>query len=195
MPGSKSSNLPKEWLVTDAPDGGVDLRLNTHGRRYFAAGMFVIAIAWTGLVLRAVSTHGGLPLIGGTPKGGLGLTALLALWGFWLAFGSELWHVKRNCIEHRVGIEGTWQWIRRYEDADLEIVGRLYSGRGQFRARPYYRLYAVSDGQRHFLFERNLTDLKALAGFLAGYTRWRIRLTLPHSLLGSCGPPESTWFQ
>jgi hypothetical protein len=53
---------------------------------------------------------------------------------------------------------GRWRFVRRYRDAELAIVRR------QDRLdRPYYRLYAVTGGGQHFLLERGLSELNALA--------------------------------
>jgi hypothetical protein len=37
-----------------------------------------------------------------------------------------------------------------------------------------HRLYAVCDGARHFLFERDEADLEALQSFIADVTGWRV---------------------
>lgn len=164
MSGNTAPNLPAGWRATGTPEGGVDLRVSPNGRGYVvAAGAITIAIAWIGLTLRALTTDRALPL-GVSATVGVGLSVLLALFALWCAFGDEVWHVEQNCIEHRVGV-GTWQRVRRYRDADLEIVSRFMSGRGSYHARPIYRLYVVSGGVQHFL----------LAGFLAGHTGWRVR--------------------
>ena len=73
-------------------------------------------------------------------------------------------------MEHRVGI-GTWCRRRTLVNAELQIV-RRYTGPNPVSV-PYYRLYAVCDGRRHFLFERNEADLEALQSFIADRTGWR----------------------
>ena len=55
-------------------------------------------------------------------------------------------------------------------DAELAIVRR------QDRLdRPYYRLYAVTGGRQHFLLERGLSELNALAVLIGARTGWRQR--------------------
>jgi len=41
--------------------------------------------------------------------------------------------------------------------------------------RPYYRLYAVTGGRQHFLLERGLSELNALAVLIGARTGWRQR--------------------
>ena len=48
------------------------------------------------------------------------LPILLALW---CALATEVWHLKQNCLEHRVGIRG-WSYSHMYRNATLEIVLR-----------------------------------------------------------------------
>ena len=62
---------------------------------------------------------------------------------------------------HRIGI-GRWGHSRRYENADLDITERFSSKFGV----PYYRLYAVVDGESYFLMERGERELLQLAKFI-----------------------------
>jgi len=54
--------------------------------------------------------------------------------------------------------------------AELRIVHRRTSESNV----PYYRLYAVVDGKRHFLMDRNLPELDRVAAFIALHTGWRV---------------------
>jgi hypothetical protein len=96
----------------------------------------------------------------------IGISLLLTALALWCAFGTEGWHVAPNCLEHRVGI-GSWRHVRRYRDAELEIIGR----HNQY-GHPYYRLYVVLGSGRHFLLERRLPELSAWADFVATQTGW-----------------------
>lgn len=161
--------------MTDTPRGGIDLRIDPNGRRRFMiVGALAIAIAVSGSALRALVTDRALPVVGGSPITGLIAGGLFALFALWCAFVDEVWHVERNCIEHRIGIRA-WRWIRCYRDAQLEIVRRVYYPRASPYPRPYYRLYAVSGGVQHFLLERDIAELKALADIFGEHTGWPFR--------------------
>jgi hypothetical protein len=59
-----------------------------------------------------------------------------------------VWHLERNGLVHRIGI-GRFDYSRRYQNADLDIVLRF---RTKFNV-PYYRLYAFVNGKSHFLID------------------------------------------
>lgn len=161
--------------MTDTPRGGIDLRIDPNGRRRFMiVGALAIALAVSGSALRALTTDSALPVIGGSPITGLVAGGLFALFALWCAFGDEVWHVERNCIEHRIGIRA-WRRTRRYRDAELEIVRGVDYPHASPYPRPYYRLYAVSRGVRHFLLERDIAELRALADLLREQTGWPFR--------------------
>jgi hypothetical protein len=98
------------------------------------------------------------------------LTSCLALLALWCAVGDEVWRLERNCVTHRTGI-GAWGYTKRYRNADLEI--RL--GFSTKFGHPYYRLYAVENGQAHFLIERGEKELMQLAELISFHTGWQIR--------------------
>ncbi len=79
-----------------------------------------------------------------------------------------VWHLERNCLVHRVGI-GRFDYSRRYQDADLEIVLRFST---KFNV-PYYRLYAVVNGKSHFLIDRGEKEIQQLAKFISFHAGWR----------------------
>jgi hypothetical protein len=99
----------------------------------------------------------------------LGLIVFFSLLALWYAFGDERWHVERNCLVHRTGI-GRWRYSRRFQDADLQIVARHNT---DFNV-PYYGLYAIANGRRHFLIERSEDELQQLAKFISSHAGWPI---------------------
>ena len=52
------------------------------------------------------------------------LTLFLSGLALWIAFGDEVWHLERNCLVHRIGIN-RWCCSKRYQDAALEIIVRF----------------------------------------------------------------------
>jgi len=154
--------------VTRALDGGLDLRVSQRGRNWVVAATAVVTLGWIARTLHAGATGQPLPL-GSSPPLAAGIALLLTGVALWCAFGSETWHVAPNRLEHGVGI-GHWRHVRRYHDATLEIAG----GTDQY-GRPYFRLYVVSGDGRHFLLERDLAELNALASCIAIQTGWRRR--------------------
>jgi hypothetical protein len=155
-------------LVTHTPDGGIDLRVAQRRRRWLVAGTIAVAFAWSVRILQGVA--GGRPFpLGTSPLVAAGIALLLSGFAVWCAYGTESWHVAPNRLEHRVGI-GRWGRVRRYHDATLEIAGHT----DQY-GRPYYRLYVVADDGRHFLVERRLAELNALADLMAVQTGWQRR--------------------
>jgi len=141
------------WLVT---------------RGWVVACVGALALGWTGVTLSALARHRAQPL-GISTGASLGISVLLILMALWCALGAETWHLAANSLEHRIGI-GHWRFVRGYRDAELAIV------RPQDRLdRPYYRLYAVTGGRQHFLLERGLSELNALAVLIGARTGWRQR--------------------
>jgi len=162
-----SIDLPSDWIVTPA-GAGVDLRVRARGRVYLQVAVWVLAL-WSGwwtighwgqLSSDQVQIH-------------VILSTLLALFALWCSFADESWHLEHNLIVHRVGC-----WSHTFCECELQICMRHSAKWG----RPYYRLYAISDGQHKFLMERNLDDLTVLARFLARQTGWYLR--------GMMLPPE-----
>jgi len=164
MCSAEASNLPSGWYANEIGGCGVDLRVSAPLRSRAAAVIAILAILAGGQALarwNALSTEAITPWVG--------LTLFLSGLALWTALGDEVWHLERNCLVHRVGI-GRWYYSRRYQNADLEIILRLNKW-----GKPYYRLYSIVDGKRHFLMERNEQDLLKLASFISLHTRWRLR--------------------
>lgn len=70
-------------------------------------------------------------------------------------------------IEHHLDF-GRWRRVRHYENAELEIV----TGRTN-QDTPFYHLFAVVDGKRHFLFDRSMDDIVQLARYISKRTGFR----------------------
>jgi hypothetical protein len=157
--------LPAGWSATEDGRGSVDLQVVSSGRRYVAIGAGIVAafFGW-----QTVAQWGALS--GSAIAPWVGLTLLPALLAIWCAVGTEVWHLERDSLGHRVGV-GARAFGQSYRHAELEIVRRITTN----WSRPYYRLYAVVDGRSHFLIDRNLEDLQQLAAFISFYTGWRIR--------------------
>ena len=156
--------VPSGWR-SEETRGGIDLRVASSGRRYFSVIVGIFAtLSGTGTILdwnRGWSTSA-IPRVL--------LTSCLALLALWCALGDEVWRLERNCVTHRTGI-GAWGYSKRYRNADLEI--RL--GFGTKFGRPYYRLYAVQNGQAYFMIERGEKELMQLEEFISFHTGWQIR--------------------
>jgi hypothetical protein len=75
----------------------------------------------------------------------------LTLFAIWCGFDDEFWHISRNCVIHSVGIRRL-RFNRRVQDAELDIVERI----GAKFSTPNYRLYAGSDGEQPFLFQKKI---------------------------------------
>jgi hypothetical protein len=161
MTESGQLDLPPGWR-SDAVAGGVDLRVVASGRKYIAAGAGTLAamavsramVQWNSAAVRPWLTLGVI----------LGAVAL------WCAVADEVWHLERNCLVHRTGVK-RWGYSRRYQDASLEIRQRFST---KFSV-PYYRLYAVLNGNSSFLMERSEQELLQLAKFISYYTGWPVR--------------------
>jgi hypothetical protein len=150
-------HAPVGWQASVSPTGGTDLRVSSPKKQSFVLTLWIVAIVTSVLVL-SVASPVGIVL-------GVALLALAA----WCTFGDESWHLDENLLEHRVGI-GQWHHRRIYIDAELQIVERFSI---KTLRLPYYRLYAVCHGARHFLIERNEPELETLQAFIAGRTGWR----------------------
>ena len=161
---SEPPSLPSGWYASQAPLGGVDLRLEARGRKPLAVVVAVLAViaGWRTFVNWQVAP-------GGSGAVWLAITLALGLFAMWCAFADEVWHIEPNRLAHRVGI-GAWARSRDYRDADLQIQLRFSTNYGL----PYYRLYALENGQSHFLLERGEQELFQLATFISFHTGWPI---------------------
>jgi len=155
-----STDLPSDWIVTPA-GAGVDLRVRARGRVYLQVAVWVLALWsgwWTVAHWRELSS--------GQVKIHVILSTLLAVFALWCSFADEYWHLEQNLFVHCVA----W-WSHTFRECELQIAMDYSTKWG----RPYYRLYAISDGQHKFLMERNLDDLTVLARFIAQQTGWNLR--------------------
>jgi hypothetical protein len=165
VPESAEIRPPAGW--TASPNGAheVDLRIAGRGRDKIAW----VALTLAGLCAWQAANHWS----DSTPHAAapwLGLAVLLGLFAGWCALADEVWQLGANRLAHRVGI-GAWSRERDYRDAELEIVGRTST---EFNV-PYFRLYVVTSGQRHFLFDRRSAgEVEQLAAFVASITGWRV---------------------
>jgi len=158
-----STDLPSDWTMTPA-GAGVDLRVRARGRIYLRLAAWILALWsawWTGAHWRELSTS--------TVQIHVIVSTLLALFALWCSFADEYWHIERNLVVHRVA----W-WSNANRECELQIcMRRIHRGPGS--DRPYYRLYAISNGSYKFLIERNLDELTVLARFFAQQTGWNLR--------------------
>jgi len=154
--------------VTPSPEGGVDLRVASPGRGGVVLVAVVMALWWNALTLSALASHRAFPLAT-SRDAAFAIGAFLALAALWIAFAGEVWHLSTNCLEHRVGI-GSWQTVRHFQDAELLTIARWTSW-----GKSYGRLYAVASGTQHFLMDRGLTELSAIAEFVSAKTGWSRR--------------------
>jgi hypothetical protein len=168
--------LPSDWRFEENPDGA-DLRVVSSKRRYIAIGSAVLA----GLAATRAITHWHTK----PEPSWLVLAGLLGLFALWCAMADEVWHLQRNCIIHRVGI-GAWGRSRSCRDAELEIA----QGFSTKWSHPFYRLYAVANGEFFLIMERDLEALTQLAKFISTYTDWQMR-PADMSLMG--GSRISKW--
>lgn len=162
--------MPTGWQAAVSPEGGVDLRVagSSAQRAVLIAFTWAIAALWIGLAVLHV-THS--PTFDLPMPMAAGLAIVLVAAAIWCTFASESWHLDRNTLEHRVGI-GTWCHRRRYVDAELQIV-RRFTGLNP-TSIPYWRLYVVSEGAKHFLAERDQATLNDLQTFVAECTGWPV---------------------
>lgn len=158
------TNLPAGWSADEVLGHGVDLYVPSSRRKYLVAPAVVLAVlaGWKTLSQWNALSKGGIaPWVA--------LTVFLTLFACWCAFGSEVWRLETNSLVHRIGVR-SWGYSRRYQDADLQIV----VGRSIEWSVPFFRLYSVMNGKRHFLFQRREEELQQLASFIARHTGWRI---------------------
>src|SRR5215469_16582708 len=161
MTESSQLNLPSGWR-SNAVAGGVDLRVVASRRKYVVAGAGILAAL---AVSRAV-VHWNSAAV--TPW--LILSVILGAVALWCAVGDEVWHLERNCLVHRAGAKRLG-YSRRYQHASLDI--RL--GFSTKFSLPYYRLYALINGNSSFLMERGEKELLQLARFISYHTGWPVR--------------------
>jgi hypothetical protein len=161
---SKVPPLPRGWRCNEIP-GGAELRAAPPRRPYIIA---VLALLTALTAWKSIALWSWLPL----PHrvGWAGLSLALALFTGWCVLDGEAWILESDRVTHRIGI-GSWSYKRQVEHAELEIVLDISA---HFRV-PCYRLHAVTQGQPHFLFERQQPDLQLLAAFISFYTGWPIR--------------------
>jgi hypothetical protein len=166
---SELPSLPSGWQASHAALGGVDLRLEARGRRGLIVALAVLAViaGWRTFVNWQITP-------GGSAAPWMGITLALALLAMWCAFADEVWHIERNQIVHRVGI-GQWAYSRHYRDAALQMQLRFSKN----FSVPYYRLYAIENGEPHFLLERGEQELFQLATFISFHTGWPILPVAP----------------
>src|SRR5215469_12229356 len=161
MMESGQLDLPLGWR-SEAVAGGVDLRVVASGRKYIVAGAGILAA----LAISRTTAQSNSSAV--TPW--LILSVVLGAVALWCAVGDEVWHLERNCLVHRTGLK-RWGHSRRYQDASLDIRLRFST---TWRL-PYYRLYAVIDGNSSFLMERGEQELRQLAKFISYHTGWPVR--------------------
>lgn len=161
MTESGQLDLPPGWR-SDALAGGVDLRVVASRRKYVVAGAGILAA----LAASRAWVHWNSAAV--TPW--LILSVLLGALALWCAVGDEVWHIERNCLVHRTGVKG-WGYSRVYQDASLDIKLRFSTK----WSLPYYRLYAVSNGNSSFLIERDEPELLQLAKYISYHTGWPVR--------------------
>src|SRR5215472_3181612 len=161
---SEPPSLPSGWHASQAPLGGVDLRVGTRGRRPLAVVVAVLAViaGWRTFVNWQLAP-------GGSAAVWLAITLALGFVAIWCAFADEVWHIEPNRLVHRVSI-GAWARSRNYRDADLQIQLRFSTKFGV----PYYRMYASENSESRFLLERGEQELFQLATFISFHTGWPI---------------------
>ena len=152
------------WEVAQS-GSGADLRVPRSGRKYPVTAAAAVAVFAT------YKSVAGWPSLTSTGRVvWLGFSILFASLALWTTLADEFWHLESNCLIHRVGI-GRCAFVHSYQNAELEIRLRF----GAKFGTPYYRLYAIVDGNPHFLFERNEKELQRLADFISTHTGWRLR--------------------
>jgi hypothetical protein len=162
MRESGQLDLPPGWR-SDAVAGGVELRVVASRHKYVVAGAGILAALAVSRAMVQWKTAAATPW--------LILSVILGSVALWCAVGDEVWHLERNCLVHRTGVK-RWGYSRRYQDASLDI-------RLDFSTTwnvPYYRLYAVVNGNSSFLMERSEQELLLLAKFISYHTSWPVRI-------------------
>ena len=163
MSSAEAPNLSSGWYANEIAGHGVDLRLSAPLRGRTAAVIAILAILAGGKTLVQWNVRS----TDVTPWAVL--TLFLSGLALWIAHGDEVWHLEQNCLVHRIGING-WYYSNRYQDTALEIIVRFNKW-----GKPYYRLYSIVNGKRHFLAERGEQELLMLANFISFHTGWRLR--------------------
>jgi hypothetical protein len=130
----------------------------------------IITGAWTTAVSSAAVTHDAMPLSASSPFAVL-LVILMSAFTLWLAFADERWRLSPGVLEHRVGFPA-WAYVRRIEDRSAALT--IAAGFAKNFGTPYYRLYALASGTRHFLIERGHGELKAVAAVIESHTGWPV---------------------
>jgi|GEM_PF-4326839 hypothetical protein len=156
-----ANTLPNEWVESETADGGTELRIRSRGRRYLVAVPLFISLVVT---VRAIRLW---PLPTDQLAWSVGISAAFIMFAVWCAYAQEYWRMGTGYIEHHLDF-GRWRRVRRYENAELEIV----TGRTN-QDTPFYHLFAVVDGKRHFLFDRSMDDIVQLARYISKRTGFR----------------------
>jgi hypothetical protein len=163
MSSAEAPNLSSGWYANEIAGRGADLRLSAPLRGRTAAVIAILAILAGGKAIVQWNVRS----TDVTPWAVL--TLFLSGLALWIAHGDEVWHLERNCLVHRIGIN-RWCYSKRYQDAALEIIVRFNKW-----GKPYYRLYATVNGKQHFLIERGELELLMLARFISFHTGWHLR--------------------
>jgi len=161
MPVQPATTLPPEWVESETSDGGVELRIRQRGRGYLVGVpiFFVLVIAGRTIRLWPLSTD----QLGWSA----GISAALIFFAIWCSYAQQYWRLGTGYIESHLDF-GPWQRVRRYQNGELEIVtGRTNEG------TPFYHLFAVVDGKRHFLFDRSMDDIVQLARYISARTGFK----------------------
>lgn len=162
--------LPPGWALSPCQDGAVELRVAAGGRRYLVVAGAIVFVGWTSAVLAAAIERRPMPLAA-DPRFAVLLAALIGVFTLWCALADERWRLSPGVVEHRVGVR-RWARVRRIEDRTATLT--IAVGHSTNFSTPFFRLYAVAAGRRHFLIERDLGDLKVLAAFIASCTGWAL---------------------
>ncbi len=161
MPVKPVTALPPEWVASETSDGATELRIRVRGRRYMVGVPLILAIAVAGRAIRL------WPLPQDQLVWSVGISAAFIVFAIWCAYAQECWRMGTGYIEHHLDFGG-WRRVRRYENAGLEIVtGTTNQG------TPFYHLFAVKNGKRHFLLSRSMDDVVQLARYISERTGFR----------------------
>ena len=161
MPVLPPTTLPWEWVATESGDGATELRIRARGRGFLIGVPLLLAVA---IAARAFTLW---PLPKDQVAWSAGVGAFFVLFAIWCAYARVCWRIGPGFIEHHLDF-GSWRRVRRYENAGLEIV----TGRTS-QDEPFYRLFAVVEGKRHFLFERSMDEIVQLARYLSARTGFK----------------------
>jgi hypothetical protein len=161
MPVQPATTLPCEWVESETPDGGVELRIRQRGRGLLIGVPIFFALL---IGVRALRFW---PLPTDQLGWSVGISAALIFFAIWCSFARQYWRMGTGYIETHLDF-GPWQRVRRYQNGELEIV----TGRTNHDT-PFYRLFAVVNGKRHFLFERSMNDIVQLARYISARTGFK----------------------